>query len=296
MNCHGVVFDGSDQQGSVRFGFLKCLRTLADYYGPVGAPGVPARPIWPALWLDAGFFHAVRKYEDTFLKFNRAASHLDRCVDTLKRNHPLGESANVLEVISAVDDAPLYLDLLILYLRVQADCIARVVPNLYGQEGRRRDIARGSFRGHARWFRGRVPEFDSTYAEILSGNLGWFQTLAGGTHGEGLRNLVVHRSGVYQLAQSTDTDGGDFRLHAAIVAEGAAMSGDVVLEIQSIVNGYCAYLDATLAHFLEIITKRGGPQLMERGPDDSEVYRFEGGTSTEWVYPVITRAVGESAA
>ena len=78
------------------------------------------------VWFDRKFDQAAVKFQNTFWKFQRATLRLAGCVPRFKDNSAALERSQVGAEQIALADIPLYLDLILLYLRIQADCLANV--------------------------------------------------------------------------------------------------------------------------------------------------------------------------
>src|SRR5262249_19578385 len=120
-----------------------------------------------------------------------------------------GDGAAFLERPEANRELMLFLDSTLFYLRVQADCIAQLVPYFYGPD-HRADIAHHSFHRQREWFLTKQPDFDPAYAAILSSELAWFDAIRGVGEGQlhqGLRDLRTHKSARYQILGRNEDDG-----------------------------------------------------------------------------------------
>jgi hypothetical protein len=157
--------------------------------------------------------------------------------------HSTDGSAGMDATALATKDATLYLDSLISYFRVQANCVATIVPNLNGIAGQRiRGKARDGFRQHRRWFQ-RHADFDPEYAAILTQHTGWFESLSGD---DGWRDDLIHRLGTWQIAVVT---GAVTYMHLAIDRPAQPPFPNLLVELRSAVEEYCTFLDAITNHF-----------------------------------------------
>jgi hypothetical protein len=197
VRYHGVQPFDYGEKCVLWFGMLRFLETLNQFYCLRLFPRDVEPPPWEEKWFDAKFRKAVTKLRDTFWKLNRAAAHFHTNVEAFRANYHEKDLERFGKAQSALEDIPLYLDLLLLYIRVQADCIANVIPNLYGLKGQRNSIARDSFRDQMKWFLEKRPDFDPEYSAKLSSNVQWFSALAGDRRGQGLRDVMVHYRGTY---------------------------------------------------------------------------------------------------
>lgn len=298
---HGLETTDGVDEGWVRFGFLRLLQALSTSFRfPFPAPGGAAERLrWQEAWFDRKFDQAVRRFQDIFFKLDRVAAHFSECLDEIRRFGTTLDDVRRPDQSASLDiaafarfqnaygDVEIYLDSLLFYLRIHADCIANIVPNLYGQQARRASLARDSFRDHIRWF-GRMSAFDPVYAAFLSTNTGWFEKLAGGSRGQGLRDKIVHHRATYQLSWTT---GSRFELHAGLVGDSGFLIHDVVSEVKEIVGGYCLYLDGLLEHFSRHLQSEIQGSVVPSLPDGARYYRFTGGPlASAWIYPLVTPA------
>jgi hypothetical protein len=78
--------------------------------------------------------------------------------------------------LNANADLPLYFDSMLLYLRIQADAHAKLVPFFY-QDRDAGKMCSDTFRDQFKWFTKKRSNFDPDYAFILCGNRKWFDRL-----------------------------------------------------------------------------------------------------------------------
>ena len=228
---------------------------------------------------------ATTKFQDTFWKFDRAADHFSGCVETVECHRESKQLEDFAKFLDALNDIPLYLDLMLFYLRIQADCLANVIPYLYEQ---RPQIAERSFRDKAAWFTKTQPDFDYDYAAILQTHWGWFEALAG-KNSKGLRDLVVHLRGTYQLGWAQHDEPSGFEFRASVVSDASIVQDNIVPILRSINQGYFGYLDQTYDHFATRLRAEFGEELIPVGDVPTQYYRFEGGPLPSfWVYPMTT--------
>jgi len=250
-------------------------------------PGVSdQRPAWPNMWFDRKFDQACAKFRDTLFKFDRVAGYAETCSRAAGKEYdgqPMEEAAPALR---ALYDLPIHLDSMLLYFRIQADCLANVIPNFYGQEGHK--VRRDSFRRQAIWFaREKNAEFDRDYAALLRTGLGWLGVISKFDGGQALREIVIHERGVYQLGQ-TQSEGQVSDMIASLVNESGFLSEDVMASLKDAFMDYCRYLDATYVHFVDRIEGEIGSTLFADRRASAKLFRFEGATSSLWVYPELS--------
>jgi hypothetical protein len=180
----------------------------------------------------------------------------------------------------ATKDATLYLDLLLLYFRVQADCVATVVPSLYGLAGQRIvEKARDSFRRHRQWFQ-KHADFDPKYAAILTDHTGWFDSLSGD---DGWRDDLIHRLGTWQIAVVTGTV---TAVHVGIDRPAHPPYPNLLVELRSAVEEYCAFLDAATNHFSCRINSEATTSLFDVADERGWGCNFiRGGGQGLWILP-----------
>jgi hypothetical protein len=282
---HGVRFDeSSTTSGWIHFGFLRLLHVIYNFQ-------YEKYPAWPNKWLDRKFSQAVIKFEDCFWKFNRVAELFFGCLETFKRYHNSLKVGDVESSERALQDIQIYLDSMLFYLRIQLECLADVIPNLYGQRGSQQSIARNGFTDHKSWFTKKRKDFDPKYTSILEleSNRDWFKLLVGEGKGPGrLRDVVTHQRGVYQLDWSIPGMGAGLGLWAALVGDSGFAEEDVVVAIKSIVTGYFLFLDELYQHFGELLRVEVGEEFIKADSKMSKYKHFTGGTLPSfWVYPLI---------
>jgi hypothetical protein len=302
---HGVEEVG--RHTLLHFGMIRLFEELAatkEEDSPV--------PEWTKRFNSPVFSHRVRHFKQCVEKFDRAAYHVDRCRRVaepwLQREYDLmrditereqrGENVENLDPNYALAaakrtayhgsgyDLPLYLDLLLLYLRIQADAYATLVPFLY--EGRDAGkISDHSFRNQMEWFTKTKPTFDGRYAEILQANLHWFNILAGGQEPKGLRDVLVHHGGFTQYSWFKNGPDAPWELRGGLYRNDGPREEDLYGALREMTAGWCAFLDASWHHFV--------PQLKEIGALPTTpfpTWLIPGGNlgdvpSSKWVYPSV---------
>jgi hypothetical protein len=285
---HGIYRDESTNSGWFHFGFLRLLHFLVGAFRMPKWPSGEKSYVWTDKWLDRKFDQATNKFQDTFWKFDRAAGYFGDNVETIKRHHDSRDMETFAKHLSALSDTPLYLDMMLLYLRIQADCLANVIPNFYGQQAKSQSISRDSFRNHFKWFTQKRADFDPEYSTILLANHRWFELLAGESHGQGLRDIVVHQRGTYQLGWTMPDATNDFRFRASIVGDSGFVCDDLVPTLQEIVSGYYSFLDQIFLYFSNQIRITLQDNSILAGNTVTQYYRFEGlSPSSFWIYPEI---------
>ncbi|MGH9461294.1 MAG: hypothetical protein ACRD1X_08745 [Vicinamibacteria bacterium] len=238
--------------------------------------------------------NAVRKFQDTTWKFDRAAGHVNRCrkaVSTWAERQSRGaihgmksSDPDLGAFLAAMDDLPLHLDSMLLYLRIEADAFAALVPYFYEKAG---GIPTRSFRDQQRWFVYKNPTFDPIYAGILSRSCRWFTELAG-KNSVGLRDAIVHRGGTYQLGWTTPTDAKSFELLASVVNSKGFIEQDLLSALVVITEGWFKFLDQCCLHFRTIV--QPFVTWVDFSRDDLSLYLHchDAEPPSFWVYPRAT--------
>ncbi len=237
------------------------------------------------VWFDRKFDQAAVKFQDTFWKFQRAARRLSECVATFKDSSDSLERSNVAASQRALADIPLFLDLILLYLRIQADCLANVTPIFYPRSS---SIARDSFRNQLGWFTKKQPDFDRAYAQILTRAVTWFETLAGQKRGSGLRDIIVHYRGTYALGFNIPETGGSLGLWASVLSDSGTIETDLIAKLQELVAQYFCFLDQYYEYFMAKLCANGDSPSLPATQEQSRYARFEGLCPSFWVFPTLS--------
>jgi hypothetical protein len=294
----------------LHFGMIRLFEALAatkEEDSPV--------PEWTKRFNSPVFSHRVRHFKQCVEKFDRAAYLIDRCrkvaTPWLQRQYDLMQ--NVIEreargetvedqiidpELAAAKltgyhgsgyDLPLYFDLLLFYLRIQADAHASLGSFLYPprDEGR---IDDGSFREHRKWFTDKRQKDYPDYASILKTHNKWFDTLSGeepGKEPKGLRDVLVHHSGVTQYTWEKQGPDAPWKLRGGLYRNDGPREENLFEALREMTGGWCAFLDASWRHFI--------PQLKEAGvlpTTPFPTWLILGGNlgdvpSSKWVYPSV---------
>lgn len=242
--------------------------------------------LWPNVWVDGLFLKALYKFHRVGHDAIHAAANLEKTLAaataTLRAD---GETARMDVVSSTTKDATLFLDLMLLYFRIQADCLAMVIPNLYGVAGQAvRPRARDSFRTHRKWFQGH-RDFDPEYAAILDQHTKWFDSLSG--EDEGWRDSLVHRFGTYQIELEISATY-EVSLHVQIDAPVWPGGPNLLVELSDAVADYCRYLDALTVHFARRINSETTERLFDLENERACSCSFipKGGSGL-WILPLL---------
>ncbi len=288
MKYHGVEFDDETKiSGILRVGMLRFLEILyvEFYFTPTFRPKEASK--WPEKWIDGKFRGAVDKLKDTFLKFDTISWYLSQSIELAITHKDRHEMNQYVHYLKAMTDIPIYLDALLLYLRVQADCLANVIPNLYGEEGRRQSIARESFRDQTKWFIKKKPDFDPAYTKILSENTEWFEMLAGKSRGQGLRDILVHYRGVYQLGWTSLSTGETISFNASLRNESGYVENSLIPILVAMVAGYFEFMEKAYVHFRGLVLEKVRGGSFGDIYKTSQLLKFTAGLGSAWIYPRI---------
>ncbi len=288
MKYHGIEYDDEDKtSGILRVGMLRFIEILyvEFYFTPTFKPNESAK--WPEKWIDAKFCGAADKIKDTFMKFDTISRYLSQSIELAMRHKDSRELNQYGHFLKAMTDIPIYLDSLLLYLRVQADCLANVIPNFYGEEGRRQSIARDSFRDQTKWFIKKKPDFDPAYTKILLENTEWFEMLAGKSRGQGLRDILVHYRGVYQLGWTSLSTGETLSFNASLRNESGYVENSLIPTLATMVAGYFEFMEKAYVHFRGLILEKVKGGSFGDIYGSSQFQKFTAGLGSAWIYPKI---------
>lgn len=288
MSFHGIENDDDSAPSGFRFGILRLAHVMSNFKGIDGV----APPDWTKRWHTRRFHQATMKLQDTFWKFDRAAGHINRCREAIhrgamrdaednKRQHPMDDVFH--DYISALQDIPLFLDSMLFYLRIQVDAYAVIVPFFYQAPN---GIARRSFRKQIKWFlRRESADFDPGYTAILQENLGWFDELAG-KNPSGLRDVIVHQGGTYQLGWAAPSADKSLELRAMLLDSSGSIEEDLINALTRITTGWFRFLDLSWSHFSDRLNNLVGLHVDKLQTRLTEC----GGQSLPsfWVYPNAT--------
>lgn len=275
---HGIRYDEGKGTWAFHFSIIRLLWLFAD----------DKRFAWSDKWSDNKSNQAITAFQNTFNKFDRAAEQFDRRAEIIKQHHDVSDPLSFSKFDSAIRDMPLYLDSMLTYLRIQAECLGDLIPYFYGQQGKKESMPRDGFRKHLDWFTEKRVSYDPRYKEILLAHQDWFMKLGGEGRGKGLRNIIMHQRGTYQISRISSDDPNDFELQVSLISDSGIVHDNVLPELKEIVLGYFLYLDEAFIHFTELIGANlpgGSIPIINL----TKGYRSYLGSPipSVWVYPVI---------
>lgn len=259
VQLHGVRIE-PDGSGDLLFGLHRLLERIERLPSSPDAGQTGDTFAWPHAWKDELFMKAHYKFHRLCWDSLHAAARLERAVKSAEAilvRSPAG-SWEVMETVSlTTKDATLYLDVLMFYFRMLADCFAMVLPALYGTSGQAiPKKSRYSFRKHRTWF-SKNSQFDLQYADILNKHTGWFDALSGDN---GWRDDLVHRFGTWQIGLAA---GRPLPVDVTLIRGGWHPSPNLIDELLSAVAGFCQFLDSTTVHFARRINSAASGQLFD---------------------------------
>lgn len=182
---HGIERSDVDYSGRFHFATLKFLQQVdLKYRWPILIREQLPSPPWPNKWLDTKFGRATDKLADTFGKLHIASHLFNQEQTTFIEFRDAEIVADFAKAQSALQRMPIFLDCMLFYLRIMADCIANVTPNLYGDVqiphvgSTTRSMSRDSFNEQRKWFKKHGQKIDPEYQEMLANHTSWFDLLA----------------------------------------------------------------------------------------------------------------------
>jgi hypothetical protein len=298
---HGVELDQNGKPVWLRFGFLKFVDHLAYLTKEEDSPA----PEWTRRFHSKVFRHRVDHFQQVLSKFDRAARHVANCQERSLRWLELCEErardasapdkrgeTELTDFANANADLPLYFDLLLLYLRIQADAYATLVPFFYESRSQGK-IAWESYRKHLNWFTKTVPQFDPDYASILKANQGWFDHLSG-EDPKGLRDVLVHHSGTtyFYWQGGHDTE---IALCGELHRSDGPCEEDLYDRTREMTCGWCAFLDAAWLHFVKTLNDKGILRSTSGTGAESRWFPcWKRGLPSVWVYPSFKGPVSQN--
>lgn len=274
LKFHGVELLDPPHNGCLRHGLLRLLQVVwATTYDD--------------RWFDRKALQAIHKLQDTIFKFDRVAMKFNTAIECLP-NPGVEDQAALFRHLDSLYDIPILLDSLLFYFRIQADCIANVIPNLYGARGATANIPRDSFRRQATWFLRKNQDFDPPYRRVLEAKLEWFDTLSGSARGQGLRDIIAHYRGTYQVGWISKGERNTAPV-AGLVNESGFIEENVIPVLSRMVFQYFDFLDEVFTIFIPRLRASVGNSFWsayQRNPEEStRLYTFSEAVASRWIYP-----------
>lgn len=248
-----------------------------------GSPREPRFPAWTVKWRTAAFSRRVKALQATFWKLDRSASHLGSRLSFIDEHLRVQDLSFTPEFLDAMSDTAVFLDALILYFRITADIVAKLIPFLYPDPPQ---MPTRSFRDQVTWYR-KSPDFDHDYLDILDTSLEWFHTLAG-KNPKGLRDVLVHYLGDYQFGWRDGLPSGPKEFKASLTSELGYASQDLIPDLTAMARGFFLFLDRAFRHFSRLIRAQFDWQFLLPDSAIAEFFDFEeGAMPSVWLYPSI---------
>ncbi len=124
---------------------------------------------------------------------------------------------------------------------------------------------------------------------MLNTQLEWFNTLSGSERGQGLRDIITHYRGTYQLGTLID-DEGRTEPFVGLVNESGFVEENVIPVIRQMKFEYFRFLDGVFTIFLPRLRETVGEGFWpaySRDPEAStRLYEFTRPLGSGWVFPL----------
>jgi len=293
---HGIELGKQGEMGKVYFAAAQFIRLLESTYARPGLRPLKNAPPWAYRTFDNQFRWAAEKLWDTVWKINRLAELFELARRNLRELEPPSVPVeDVAKLTTALTDIPIYLETLIVYLRIFADCIANLTPYLYGQKGK--NLPRDSFREQRQWFIQKRSNFDSDYSAILKSSTRWFDVLAGDPpRFVGLRDAVVHYRGGIQLMYQPASTGHPTRVIATLFTDYKTLTSDLISTLQKLFQDMCLFLDRFVEHFVQRANNETKSLIFNvSNPQAILLFQYEGELPSAWLYPQVDVAGDDNA-
>jgi hypothetical protein len=290
---HGVGPSRADGDGQFFFASAQFIKRLEELYvlPHLGLRKPEDVPNWPYHTFDRRFYFAAEKYWRTVFKIDRVAELIETQRSNVRDFSP-GEIpvTDLASHSSGLNDLPIYLESLIVYLRSMADVIANLTPHLYGQGGKY--MPRDRFRPQREWFTEKRKAFDSEYAEILRQHTGWFDSLAGTPGQVGLRDALIHYRGGIQIMYRPTRTKRPPQVLASLVSDDNLLSNDLLSLMKLIVADMFVFLDKFTEHFVRLANRSTDSSVFDTETSRSTLlFLYQGLLPSGWLYPSITPPV-----
>lgn len=197
------------------------------------------------------FFDSITKYNDSLIKLTYAASLFRTCeIDFAKSKQ--GISGGRVTNHQIGDIAQLYIDSMLFYIRILADCYSEIVPYFYIKN--QNNIKRDSFRDQQKWFLQYGKELDAEYCDILENKTAWFDKIAG-KNPIGARDAIVHKNATYTLCWTADAYYNDVRFKTPLFSSHKCVAeDDAVKIIKDSTILLLEFYDSSFNHYLKFIS------------------------------------------
>jgi hypothetical protein len=263
----------------------------AIYARPLGGFPQPGAQQWPQHTFNRRFFFSAEKYLSTVFKINRVAEMIDGARRDIKDVRP-GEVPieELAKHMGALNDLPIHLETLIVYLRSMADTLANLTPHLYGQSGK--NIPNERFRSQRDWFIDKRPNFDPDFATIMEQQTRWFDALAGKPGRMGLRDAMIHYRGGIQLMYRPSRTTEPAEIFASLFSDSNALTHDLFSDLKLIVTDLFHYLDRFTAHFTALANQRTNFLAFDLSTSASTLlFVYEESLPSAWLFPAISSPI-----
>lgn len=278
---HGIVYPAHNQNGRLYFGAAVFVQQLKQLYGRVHNAPPDEGPF------NRKFIYAAENFLDTVWKIDRIAELFDNARKTIRNLDDGITAEDIAAHQGALKDIPIYLETLIIYLRILADALAKLTPYHYATK--RALIPDGSFRKQRKWLMEKCPDFDPKYRQILERHSKWFDTLAGNAKegGHGLRDAIIHYSGAIQLIYRPGTTKSEPEViaHLYTISKSAWA---LVPTLKGLVSDLFVFLDNYVRHFNDMVLGVDGTSILDlEKPGSTVLFEFEDQLPSSWLYPTI---------
>jgi len=200
-----------------------------------------------------------------YLSYNIKIYENDDILNYVRQN--IKEAKQFPRLLNAPNEISYHLDSFIYNLRILADCIAFAIPFFYKTK---KSISSRSFSKHKKWFLNN-SNFDKKYLKILNEHTKWFNLLAGDNF-QGIRDLSVHRFGIYQIGYVKDSNNKK-QLTISLFASGSR-DPSLTVTLSTIMNDYFNYLDNTYEHFYNKMKSQLSPLLNKTSIEFSHRHNY----------------------
>jgi hypothetical protein len=127
-------------------------------------------------------------------------------------------------------------------------------------------------------------------SSILQEHQGWFISLAGHSHGQGLRDILMHYRGTYQFnfANIQLKDSEQFVFRVTLLNESGIMDDDLLSTLRKMIADHYVFLDLTYIHFRDKFRVIFQDQSLLARDDAALMFNFPSPLSSLWMFPSIS--------